>query len=210
VDIVDPAIDRYLHDLASPDDPVLREMELYAAERSFPIVGPQVGRLLDLLARAISARRVFELGSGFGYSAYWFARAVGPQGRVVLTDGSAERAAEARQFLDRGGLGARVQIEVGDGLDVLARVGGEFDIVFNDIDKERYPEVLEPAAAALRPGGLLISDNMLWFGTVLEPHPTEPTARGVLELTRRLYASPAFHTVLLPVRDGVTVSIYGG
>jgi len=210
VNIVDPAIDRYLHDLASPDDPVLREMELLAAERSFPIVGPQVGRLLELLARAISARRVFELGSGFGYSAYWFARAVGPQGHVVLTDGSAERAAEAAEFLRRGGLGARVQIEVGDGLEVLERIGGQFDVVFNDIDKERYPEVLEPAAAALRPGGLLISDNMLWFGTVLEPRPTEPTARGVRELTRRLFASAAFQTVLLPLRDGVTVSIYRG
>jgi predicted O-methyltransferase YrrM len=81
--------------------------------------------------------------------------------------------------------------------------------VFNDIDKERYPEVLEPAAAALRPGGLLVSDNMLWFGTVLEPHPTEPSVRGVQELTRRLYASEDFRTVLLPVRDGVSVSIYG-
>jgi len=210
MDIIDPAIDRYLHDLASPDDPVLREMELLAAERSFPIVGPQVGALLQLLARVVSARRVIELGSGFGYSAYWFARGVGPAGRVTLTEGSAELSAEAERFLRRGGLLDRARIEVGDALSILDRIGGEYDIVFCDIDKERYPEVLEPAAAALRPGGLLICDNMLWFGAVLEDRPREPSTRGVQELTRRLFDSPDFQTVLLPVRDGVSVSIYRG
>jgi predicted O-methyltransferase YrrM len=209
MEIVDPAINRYLHDLANPEDPVLREMELVAAERSFPIVGPQVGRLLDVLARSIGARRVFELGSGFGYSAYWFARAVGPGGEVFLTDTSAANAALAREFLMRGGLGDRVRIEVGDGLELLARTRGEFDIVFNDIDKEHYPRVLEPAAAALRPGGLLISDNMLWFGSVLEASPSEPSTLGVLELTRLLHESEDFHTAWLPLRDGVSVSVYG-
>jgi predicted O-methyltransferase YrrM len=209
VDIVDPAIDLYLHELASPDDPVLREMELLGAERSFPIVGPQVGQLLQVLAAAVSARRVIELGSGFGYSAYWFARAVGPEGLVILTEQSAELAAEAESFLQRGGLADRVRIEVGDGLEIIDRIGGEFDIVFNDIDKERYPQVLERAAAALRPGGLLISDNMLWFGTVLDDPPVDDSTRGVQELTRMLYDSDDFRTVLIPLRDGVTVSIYG-
>lgn len=209
VDIVNPDIDRYLHELANPQDPVLREMELLAAERSFPIVGPQVGRMLELLARAVSARRIIELGSGFGYSAYWFAKAVGPGGEVVLTERSEEQAAEAAAFLERGQLAGRVRIEVGDALEIVDRIGGEFDIVFNDVDKERYPAVLEKAAAALRPGGLFISDNMLWFGTVLEASPDEASTRGVQELTRRLYDSDDFQTVLVPLRDGVTVSIYG-
>jgi len=208
VDIVDPAVDRYLHDLANPRDSILREMEVLAAERSFPIVGPAVGRLLYLLARMIRARRVFELGSGFGYSAYWFARAVGPGGKVVLTEGDAERAAEAAEFLGRGEFADRVQIEVGNGLEIIDSISGEFDIVFNDIDKEDYPRVPEKAAAALRPGGLLISDNMLWFGTVLEQDPAEASTRGVKELTRLLYASDEFETVLIPIRDGVTVSTY--
>ena len=209
MDIIHPDIDRYLHDLASPGDPVLREMELLAAERSFPIVGPQVGVLLSLLARGIRARRVIELGSGFGYSAYWFARAVGPEGHVVLTERSAENVELARDFLERGGLIDRVRIETGDALDVLDRTGGEFDVVFNDIDKADYPQILEPAAAALRPGGLLISDNMLWFGTVLEREPADASTRGVKELTRMLYESDEFETALLPLRDGLTVSIYG-
>jgi predicted O-methyltransferase YrrM len=209
VDIIDPAIDLYLHELASPDDPVLREMELLGAERSFPIIGPQVGQLLYILAGATSARRIIELGSGFGYSAYWFAKAVGAEGEVILTELSAERAAEAQEFLERGGLADRVHIEVGDGLEIIDRVGGEFDIVFNDIDKESYPQVLDKAAAALRPGGMLISDNMLWFGTVLDSEPAEASTRGIKELTRLLHESPDFRTVLIPLRDGVSVSIYG-
>ncbi len=208
MDIIDPNIDRYLHDLANPEDPVLREMEVLAAERSFPIVGPQVGQLLYILARAISARRVIELGSGFGYSAYWFARAVGPRGEVILTESSAEAAEEAVAFLERGGLAKRVRVEIGDALEIIDRVGGEFDIVFNDVDKEQYPQVVDKAAAALRPGGLLISDNMLWYGTVLQDNPRQPSARGVQEMTRSLYRSEEFETVLIPLRDGVTVSIY--
>jgi caffeoyl-CoA O-methyltransferase len=210
VSIVDPAIERYLHDLANPQDPILREMELLGAERSFPIVGPQVGRLLHLLARSVSARRVIELGSGFGYSAYWFAKAVGPGGLVVMTEASPERAREAATFLKRGGLESRVRIEIGDALEIIDSNGGEFDIVFNDIDKEQYPRVFDRAVAALRPGGLLISDNMLWFGAVLDQDPAEASTRGVKELTRLLYESDDFQTVLLPLRDGVTVSIYGG
>jgi predicted O-methyltransferase YrrM len=208
VDIIDPNIDRYLHDLANPDDPVLREMEVLAAERSFPIVGPQVGQLLYLLARAISARRIIELGSGFGYSAYWFARAVGPQGEVILTESSVKAAEEAVAFLERGGLAGRVRVEVGDALEIIDSVGGEFDIVFNDVDKEQYPQVVDKAAAALRPGGLLISDNMLWYGTVLQDNPEQPSTIGVQEMTRLLYRSEEFETVMIPLRDGVTVSIY--
>lgn len=206
--IVDPEIERYLHQLASPDDPILREMEVLAAERSFPIVGPQVGRLLHLLARMVSARRVLELGSGFGYSAYWFARAVGAGGLVVLTEQSRENARQAWSYLERGGFGDRVRVEVGDALEIIERVGGGFDIVFNDVDKERYPEVPDKAAAALRPGGLLICDNMLWYGTVLDPDPEQASTRGVRELTRRLFDSDRFETVLIPIRDGVTVSAY--
>lgn len=210
MDIVHPEIDRYLHDLADPSDPILREMEVLAAERSFPIVGPQVGRLLHLLAKSIGARRVIELGSGFGYSAYWFALAVGAEGRVVLTEGSPDRAAEAAEFLRRGGLADRIRIEIGDGLEIAERLGGVYDIVFNDIDKDQYPQVLDLARLLLRPGGLLISDNMLWFGTVLDPEPRPASTQGVVELTRRLLHAPDFDSVCLPLRDGVMLSHYNG
>lgn len=208
MDIVDPAIDRYLHELANPDDPVLREMELTAAEQSFPIVGPQVGQLLHLLARSIGARRVLELGSGFGYSAYWFGQAVGAVGEVVLTEGSAERAEQAATFLAKGGLLERCRILVGNALDSVGSLEGPFDLVFNDIDKEDYPLVPELLPRLLRPGGLFVSDNMLWYGTVLEAAPAEKSTLGVQTLTRMLYESDDFETTLIPTRDGVTVSLY--
>lgn len=205
MDIVEPRIEEYLSGLLPPRPPVVVEMETLGKQRGFPIVGPLVGQTLELLARSIGARSVFELGSGFGYSAFWFARAVGPGGRVVCTDGSEENAAEARVFLSRAGLGDRVRFVVGDALRIIDREEGPFDILFNDIDKESYPEVFGAATRHLRPGGLLISDNMLWFGNVLSGNP-DPRTRGIQELTRRLLASPEFQTVLWPIRDGVTVS----
>jgi predicted O-methyltransferase YrrM len=207
MDLVHPEVDRYLAGIAAPSDPVLLEMEGLAAERGFPIVGPQVGRLLHVLASASGARRVLELGSGFGYSALWFARAVGPEGLVVLTEGSPERAREAGGFLARAGLEKRVRIEVGNALEIASRESGPFDLVFNDIDKEDYPKVAGLAARLLRPGGLLVSDNMLWCGRVLGEGPGDAETRGVRELIRLLYAPEPFFTALVPLRDGVTVSV---
>jgi len=208
MDLVHPDIDRYLTGLAAENHPVVVEMEALAAKRGFPIVGPQVGRLLELLARACAARRVLELGSGFGYSAYWFCRAVGPDGEVVLTEGSPERAVEAENHLRRAGFDGRFRIETGDALEIAAREAVGFDVVFNDIDKHDYPRSLDAAARALRPGGLFVSDNMLWYGRVLEDSPNDPDTRGVVELTRRLAASTDFYpAALLPVRDGVLAAV---
>lgn len=203
---VSPAVERYLERVTPPRGAPLEEMERLAERRGFPIVGPLVGRLLFVLARAIGARRVVELGSGFGYSAIWFAGALGPRGRVVCTEGSNENSRLARDFLERAGVRERVEWRRGDALDILPTLPGPFDIVFNDIDKADYPRVLEPARRALRPGGLLISDNLLWFGKVAEPDPDAAT-RGVLEFTRALYAAPDFFTTLVPLRDGVGISL---
>jgi caffeoyl-CoA O-methyltransferase len=207
MNLVHPGVDRYLAGLAVSPDPVVREMEALAAERGFPIVGPQVGRLLHVLAVATGARRVLELGSGFGYSAMWLARAVGPKGLVVLTEGSAERAREAAEFLRRARLQKRVRIEVGDALAIAARERRPFDLILNDIDKEDYPKVANLAARLLRKGGLLVSDNMLWDGEVLADDPREADVRGVLGLTRTLYGSRRLFTALVPLRDGVTLSV---
>jgi predicted O-methyltransferase YrrM len=206
MDLVQPDIDRYLGRWAASDDPIVAEMEQLASARGFPIVGPQVGRLLLMLARSIDAKRVLELGSGFGYSAWWFATAVGPEGSVILTEGSQDNADLARGFLDRAGLGGRVEIRVGDGLEIAREYDGPFDIVFNDIDKHDYPRALPVALERLRPGGLFITDNMLWQGRVLDESTADASTRGVLELTRALYAASNLDTTILPIRDGVAVS----
>jgi predicted O-methyltransferase YrrM len=204
--IVDPRIERYLEELTPARDPVVAEMETLAAGRRFPIVGPLVGRLLFQLARAIGARAVFECGSGFGYSAWWFARAVGEGGRVVLTEGSIENCERARDYLSRAGLSGRVEIRQGDGLEILAAAAGPFDLIFCDIDKHQYPRVHPLLGARLRRGGLFVCDNLLWSGRVAGPE-RDPDTEGIRELTRLLYADPDLLTTILPLRDGVGISL---
>jgi predicted O-methyltransferase YrrM len=155
----------------------------------------------------MGATRVLELGSGFGYSAFFFAQAVGEGGEVILTELSHENADQARDFLDRAELGDRVRVLVGDGIKLSREMFGHFDIVFNDAEKEDYPAALSVARALLRPGGLFICDNMLWYGRVLEQDTTDKDTRGVIELTRQLAAAEDFVTSLISIRDGVTVSV---
>jgi len=207
VDIVNPSIDEYLRRVAPSGEGVPLEMERLADRRHFPIVGPLVGRLLFLLARSIGARDIFECGSGFGYSAYWFAQALPDGGRVVLTEGSAENCASARGFLSRAGLMDRAAIEKGDALEILLRHQGPFDIIFCDIDKRDYPRVYPLMKPRLRAGGLFICDNMLWSGRVADADRQDDDTRGIRELTRLLYADDDFHTSIVPLRDGVSISL---
>ena len=205
-DIVFPSIERYLESLDGDRDTVLLEMGQLAAATDFPIVGPLVGRTLGLLVRSIGARRVLELGSGFGYSALWFARSLPEDGELILTDGSARQSEQARDFLRRGEVRCRVRYEVGDALEILDRIPGDFDIVFNDIDKEHYPAVFPKAVPRVRVGGYFLSDNMLWGGRVVSDR-SHATTRGVVELTRLLLEAPNLYTVILPIRDGLSVSL---
>jgi len=207
VNLVDPRVDRYLASFADSGDPILKEMEEIAAQRDFPIVGPQVGRLLEVLARSIGARRVLELGSGFGYSAFWFLRGMDPEGFVTMTEGSAENSKQAQRFLGLAGFDGRFDAKVGDGLVLADNVQGPVDIVFCDIDKQDYPRALPIARRLLRPGGLFIVDNMLWDGKVLGGIADDAPTQGVLELTHLLKSAPMFSTSIVPIRDGVAVSV---
>lgn len=208
MDLIEPKIDEYLDRFTDAGHPVVAEMEELAEERKFPIVGPQVGRLLELLTLSVGARRVLELGSGFGYSAFFFARALGGGDEVVLTEYDEDNVELARDFLDRAGLGDRARIEVGDGFKLAAAMAPEsFGIVFCDVDKAEYPEALEIARRLLRPGGLLIVDNMLWYGRVLDPPEDDEDTAGVVALSEALAEAQDFVTTILPVRDGVSVSV---
>jgi predicted O-methyltransferase YrrM len=208
VQIGNPRIDEYLKALYDDGDPVRREMEALARERRFPIVGPLVGRHLYQLARAVDAKRVFELGSGYGYSALFFARAVGEGGIVHCTDLSEENVRAAQGFLERAGVWDRIVYHREEACAALRRVGGTWDIVYNDIDKDGYPETVDLAHRHLRPGGLFITDNTLWSGRVLEGEDDGGAATaGVKEFTRLLFAHPGFFTTIYPVRDGVAVAL---
>jgi caffeoyl-CoA O-methyltransferase len=212
-------VDGYLVELvkAQHADQVLTEMESRADEHRFPIVGRAVGRFLELQARAIGARRVVELGSGYGYSAYWFARAVGDGGEVVCTDADPANARLAEGYLRRAELWAPVRWHVGDALEGLAGVDGEVDVVYCDIDKHGYPDAWAAAAERLRVGGLFLCDNVLWDGRVagLAPagEPAEVAAsRGavtdaIVAMSREIASDPRYVSSVVPIRDGVLVAL---
>jgi predicted O-methyltransferase YrrM len=188
-------------------DEVLVEMEDYAAKHDIPIVGPAVARVLQQLALTINAKTIFELGSAIGYSTIWWAQAVGDNGRVIYTDGDSKNAERARGYFNRAGVANRVTLHTGDALEVLSEQKQEFDIIFNDVDKEDYPRVLRLVAPRLRTGGLFITDNVLWSGRVAEKNPKTAQTKAILEFNRLLYKSTDFYTTILPIRDGLAVAL---
>ncbi len=200
-------VEDYLYSMLPPRDEVLTEIEAEAAKREIPIVGPAVGRILHQLALMIGAKTVFEMGSAIGYSTIWWARAVGEGGRVIYTDGDPKNAEQARRYFDRAGVAERIIIKTGDALELLSEQKQQFDIIFNDVDKEDYPRVFRLALPRLRKGGLFVTDNVLWSGRVAQKNPSEASTKAILEFNRLLYNSPDLFTTILPIRDGVAVAV---
>ncbi len=199
-------MDRYLLSLLSPPDGVLARMEEYAMSKHFPFIGPLAGNLLGILARATDARRVFELGSGFGYSALHFARSMSPGGKVICTDGDPENMKRAEKYFENAGLSDCMEFHVGDGVTILSRFEGPFDIILMDIDKEGYPQGFRASWSKLRPGGLFVADNLLWHGAVLTDDQT-PATQGIREFTRLIYKTPGAKTSIVPLRDGLSITV---
>jgi caffeoyl-CoA O-methyltransferase len=215
--ITDATVEKYIYSILPERDAVLREIEQQAAKRDIPIVGPAVGRLLYQLARMSGAKTVFEMGSAVGYSTIWWAMAVGERGRVVYTDGDEKNAEEARGYFRRAGVADRIEVRVGDALELLSgEKAAAYDVIFNDVDKGDYPRVLRLATDRVRKGGLFITDNVLWSGRVAraaagqngsDPELSTPETKAILEFNRLLYTSKDFFTTMLPLRDGVSVSL---
>ena len=202
-------VSAYLESLVPARHPELVAMEAHARERDFPIIGPVVGHLCYQMARMIGARRVFELGSGFGYSTAFFARAVDENGggvvhHVVWDEALSRR---ARTHLDILGYGSLVTYHVDEAIATLRSQDGPFDLIFNDIDKHAYPASLPLIEAKLRPGGVLIVDNMLWSGRIFDTRDSSADTVGVREITRMLTTSPEWTTSVIPIRDGVVIAV---
>jgi caffeoyl-CoA O-methyltransferase len=200
-------VEAYLYSLLPARDPVLGEIEDAAARRNIPIVGPAVGRLLYQLALISGARKIFEMGSAVGYSTIWWARAVGEGGHVTYTDGDRKNADEARGYFERAGVASRISVRVGDALELLSEQKEEFDIIFCDVDKEDYPRAFRLAMSRLGKGGLFVADNVLWSGRVAQRNPSEASTKAILEFNGLLYNSAELFTTVLPIRDGVSVSL---
>lgn len=204
--ILDAKIEHYLTELSPERDAVLKEMETIAKDRNFPIVGPLVGMLCYQMAKAIGAKRIFEMGSGFGYSAYWLASALPEGGELYFTELSHDNLKIAKDYFQQSELLKKIKFRQGDALEIIQQTEGQFDLILNDVDKEDYPAALELIVPRLRKGGMLITDNLLWHGSVVETNP-ERSTQAVLKYTKNLYNSKALWTTIIPLRDGVGLSL---
>jgi caffeoyl-CoA O-methyltransferase len=199
-------VEGYLYQLLPERDEVIREMEEYAEQHRVPIIGPAVARLLSLLVQVSGAKRIFEMGSAIGYSTIWLARAAGPKGKVIYTDGDPEKASRAKDYFRRAGVAKRIEVRVGIAQELLKKTPGTFDLIFNDVDKHQYPSALEAALPKIKRGGLFITDNTLWSGKAARPAAVgDVDTLGVQEFNRLVYESKQLYPVLIPLRDGVTV-----
>ncbi len=207
---VNPLIERYMRDLIlQTDHSILIEMEEFARVRNFPIVNRLVGVFLYTQAKMINAKRVFEFGSGFGYSAYWFAKAVGSDGCVICSDTDVANLERADKYLSAVDLWPRIEFNVDIAQDVFARTDGLFDICYNDVDKVDYPRIWLMAKKRIRSGGLYIADNVLWHGQVIRENTADAvslSAEAILEHNQLIFQDTAFDAFINPVRDGVIVA----
>jgi predicted O-methyltransferase YrrM len=204
----DEQLSDYLESLVPERPAEMKKMEAYAEEHGFPIIGPAAGYYCYLTARLAKAQRVFEMGSGYGYSTAWFARAVQENGggqvfHVVWDEDLSQR---ARGHLDTLGYAQLLRYRVSEAVQALRETDGPFDLIFNDINKEAYPESLGVIEEKLRPGGVLVIDNMLWSGRVFDEENQESSTQAIRDFTQQITTSDDWIASLVPIRDGLIVA----
>ena len=210
-EIVPDPIERYLAHLNRAGTTVLDEIARSGEARDLPLIDAEVGALLRVLATAVGATRILEVGTAVGYSSIWLAGALPPDGTLITMEMNEARAQEARENFVRAGVADRVTLIVGDATLKIAKVSGPFDLVFLDTDKRLYEPLLDRLIALLRPGGLLITDNVLWSGEVVpgfvaHPRRDPSDTRAVADYNERVAAHPQLLTTIVPLRDGVSIS----
>lgn len=215
--IVAEDIARFASTIGPDSDSVIEEMDAYAEDAGFPTVGPDVGGWLSLLVRVTDARSVFEFGSGYGYSAYWFAQSLPDDGEIVLTEHDSEKLDRAHEYLSRGGYLDQVTLEQGDAIETIERYDEMFDIVFFDHEKHRYREAFETVREQVSSGGLVIADNVMTAPPVVDfddlvafvdGNDVEMSegSRGIIDYLESVTNDSAFETAILPLGEGVAVS----
>jgi caffeoyl-CoA O-methyltransferase len=209
--ITNPDIENYIHQMSAseisiPESNIFEQMHEYARNHHFPIIGPLAGRLLRQLAIVTGAKNILELGSGYGYSALWFAGGMAGDCKIICTDNSEKNRDLALQYFDKTEYRRILDYRVGDALQIARGLSGPFDIILNDVDKEQYPESFEIAIPLLRKGGIFITDNVLWSGRILDTKPDKST-QAILEFNRRLFNSPDILSSIMPVRDGLGMAV---
>jgi predicted O-methyltransferase YrrM len=213
--LVPEAVEQYLATLNRAGNGVLDEIARAGASRDLPLVNAEVGALLRVLAKAVGATRMLEIGTAIGYSGIWLAGGLPPAanaGMLLTIEMNPERAREARENFARAGVADRVNVMVGDAERLVAKIAGPFDLIFQDGDKRLYTPLLDRLVTVLRPGGLLVTDNVLWDGEVVPgfvnpPRRNPDDTRAIAEYNERLNAHPQLITSIVPLRDGVAISV---
>jgi predicted O-methyltransferase YrrM len=210
--LFDPALSEYLSTLIPARPEEMQKMEAYARETSFPIIGPVAGYFCYTIARMVGAKRVFELGSGYGYSTAWFAKAVRDNGggevyHVVWDETLSQR---ANEHLNALGFNDIVRYRVGEAVDTLRAETGPYDLIFSDIDKEGYPDSLAVIEEKIRPYGVLIVDNLLMSGRVYDEQEKSASVKGVRKFTQMIQSDPSWVTSIIPIRDGLMLAVRDG
>ena len=203
-------VGEYVARLFAAEDEILMSLREEADRTGLPpiSISADTGRLLQVLLLAVSARRVLEVGTLGGYSAIWIARALPAGGTLLSIELDAKHAEFAARYVRRAGLDGKVEIRVGRALDVLASLDGEqFDAIFLDADKEPLPTYFDWGLRLVRRGGLIIADNALWGGRVVDERVDDEATRGVRELNRRMATDPRVAGILVPTHDGVAVGV---
>jgi len=208
IPLLHPELSRYLDGLVPPRPPEMMTMEAEAERTSFPIIGPAAGYFCYLITRLIGARSVFELGSGFGYSTAWFARALRENGggTVYHTVWDEKLSRRARAHIASLGLSDLVTFRVGEAVAALRETEGPFDLVFNDIEKDGYVASLPVIKSRMRSGGVLIVDNLLWSGRIFDVSDRSPNTEGIREFTQRVTSDPEWVASVVPIRDGLLIA----
>ena len=210
--IVPDAVERYLGSLNRLSDRALQEVARQGAECDLPIIDPEVGALLRVLTTAVGATRVLEIGTAIGYSGIWLAGALPPGGMLLTLEMNPDRARVARENFEQAGVADRVSVVIGDARLLVAKASGPFDVIFQDGDKKLYLPMLDPLVNLLRPGGLLLTDNVLWDGEVVpgfvaSPQRDAADTRAIAEYNERLNTHPQLMTATIPLRDGLAISV---
>jgi len=205
--ITHPKVEKYMNSLLHNRSEIFKEIERYAQKIDFPIIEPLLGNLLKQYAQILKAKRVLELGSGFGYSALWFSEGMEEQTEIICTDFEEKNRELALEYFKKANVKPEIDFRLGNGIEILDQLEEEFDIIFNDVEKEDYPEVYEKAIPRLAKGGLLITDNTLWYGKVAKKRIKDYQTEGARDYNRLAFNDIRVISIILPLRDGITISM---
>ncbi len=207
-ELLAPELTRYLQGIVPPRPREMQAMEEYARRVGFPIIGPVAGHFCYQVARMVGARRIFEMGSGYGYSTAWLARAVQENGGGTVYHVVWDEALslKARRHLQALGYDQVVRYRVAEAVGALRETEGLFDLIFNDIDKAAYPDSLPVIAEKLRPGGVLIVDNVFWQGRVFDARERSASTEGIRRAVQMITSDPRWIASVIPIRDGLLLA----